>query len=75
MKTKDNYVPLKRYTIRIWVLPIFILSILFSIFIYNNTKRIIYQNIYTNITELSEQSVTNLNQTIKSNLLRQWLIQ
>ena len=68
MKTKDNYVPLKRYTIRIWVLPIFILSILFSIFIYNNTKKIIYQNIYTNITELSEQSVTNLNQTITNQI-------
>ncbi len=68
MKNKNNSIPLKRYTIRVWVVPIFILSILLSIFIYNKTKKIIYQNIYNNISELSEQSVVQLNQSINNQI-------
>lgn len=69
MKSKNDYIPLKRYTLRMqWILPIFILSILLSFFIYNNIKRIMYKNIYNNIIEISEQTIAQCNQSIDNQM-------
>lgn len=65
MKIKSKYMPEKPYKLNIaWILSIFILMIILSFFYIRYVKNLIYQNVYQNITELSEQTSTQLNLSI-----------
>ena len=47
-----------------WILPLFILMLLLSYFGINYVTDLTYENVYSNITELSEQTAAQLNLAI-----------
>lgn len=67
MKKENNnkYMNMKNRKLNIWwIILIFIIIIILSFIYVDNVKKLIYKNIYTNITELSEQTATQLNLAI-----------
>lgn len=61
MKLKNN----KHYKLNIkWILLIFIIMLILSSFYVNFIKHLIYENTYSNISELSKQTATQLNVAI-----------
>ncbi len=55
----------KPYKLKIaWILAIFLIILILSFFYVGYVKDLIYQNVYQNIKELSEQTATQLNQSI-----------
>ncbi len=68
MKNDVNLIG-KKYKIKFkWIIIIFIVSVLLSVFYYSKTKNLIYKNIYNNIEEISGHSVAQLNQSIKNQM-------
>lgn len=66
---KDSNIIVKKYKIKFkWILIIFIVCILLSIFYYSRAKKLIYKNIYNNIEEINGHSVAQLNQSIKNQM-------
>ncbi len=64
-KTKNQFINLQKYRLNIqWILPIFIIILILSYFGVEFIKNLTYQNVYNNITELSEQTAAQLNQSI-----------
>lgn len=64
-KTKNQFTHLEKYRLNIqWILPIFIIILILSYFGVEYVKDLTYQNVYNNITELSEQTTSQLNQSI-----------
>lgn len=66
MKKEENkYIPLNHYKINIkWILILFIAIFILSVCYINFVEKLIYQNVYNNITELSQQTATQLNLSI-----------
>ena len=64
-KTKNQFAHLEKYKLNIqWILPIFIIILILSYFGIKFVKSLTYQNVYNNITELSEQTTAQLNHSI-----------
>lgn len=64
-KQKKKFIPLEHYKLNVqWILPIFFILLVLSYFGVEFVKDLTYQNVYNNITELSEQTTTQLNQSI-----------
>lgn len=65
-KVKNKYYTnASRYKLNVkWILPLFIIMLLLSYFGINYVTDLTYENIYNNITELSEQTAIQLNLTI-----------
>ncbi len=64
-KTKNQFMYLEKYKLNIqWILPIFIIILILSYFGVDYVKDLTYQNVYNNITELSEQTTAQLNHSI-----------
>lgn len=64
-KNIDEYIKMKRYKLNIWqILTIFIVIFTISLLYIKFIKDLKYKNIYNNITELSQQTATQLNLTI-----------
>lgn len=65
IQAKTVSAPLERYKLNVqWILPIFLLLLVLSYFGVEFVKDLTYQNVYNNITELSEQTTAQLNQSI-----------
>ncbi len=65
MKEKYNYVNLKHYKLNLkWILPIFIIIAIFSFLGFKYIKTLTYKNIYTTISELGDQTITQLDLAI-----------
>lgn len=67
MKKEENnkYINIKNGKLNVWwIILIFIIIIILSFIYIGNVKKLIYKNIYANITELSEQTATQLNLAI-----------
>jgi diguanylate cyclase (GGDEF)-like protein len=68
MKTKKQetaYIQEKPYKLNItWILLVFLVILVLSYFYVGYVKELIYQNVYQNIKELSQQTATQLNQSI-----------
>lgn len=68
MKTKKQetaYIQEKPYKSNItWILLVFLVILVLSYFYVGYVKELIYQNVYQNIKELSQQTATQLNQSI-----------
>lgn len=68
MKTKKQettYIQEKPYKLKIaWILLVFLVILVLSFFYVGYVKELIYQNVYQNIKELSQQTATQLNQSI-----------
>lgn len=63
---KDNNI---HYRLNIkWILPIFLILLIFSYFGIQFIKNLTYQNAYNNITELSEQTAAQLNLSISEQM-------
>lgn len=66
-KNCNKYVAEKNYKLNIkWILCIFLVILIISLAYVKNIKDLAYQNVYNNITELSEQTVAQLNLSIKN---------
>lgn len=66
-KDCNKYVSDKNYKLNIkWILCIFLVILIISLAYVKNIKDLAYQNVYNNITELSEQTVAQLNLAIKN---------
>ena len=64
-KTKNQFAHLEKYKLNIqWIIPIFIIILILSYFGIKFVKSLTYQNVYNNITELSEQTTAQLNHSI-----------
>ncbi len=64
-KSKNKYIEYKsNRSAIIWVICIFIAVLILSLIYINGIRKLIYKNVYQNITELSEQTVTQLNLAI-----------
>lgn len=64
-KKQNQYIKEKPYKLHIlWILAVFIIMILLSIFYVGYIKDLSYQHVYQNIKELSEQTATQLNLSI-----------
>ena len=67
MKKRENnkYTYMKNSKLNIWwIIIIFILMIIMSFIYIKNVNKLIYQHIYSNVKELSEQTATQLNLAI-----------
>ena len=65
MKEKNNYINLKNYKLNIkWILPTFIIIAILSVFGFEYIKALTYKNIHKTISELGEQTATQLNFSI-----------
>ena len=65
MKNKKEDMKIKRYKLKTgWIFLLFLVIIILSFFYVNNIKNLIYKNVYNNLTELSEQTATQLNLSI-----------
>ncbi|MCI9177790.1 MAG: EAL domain-containing protein [Clostridia bacterium] len=59
------YTNANRYKLNVkWILPLFIIMLLLSFYGVNYVKNLTYENVYNNITELSEQTTAQLNLAI-----------
>lgn len=59
------YINAGRYKLNIkWILPLFIIMLLLSFYGVNYVRALTYENVYNNITELSEQTTAQLNLAI-----------
>ncbi len=59
----------KRYRFNIqWILPIFLILLIFSYWGIRFIKNLTYQNVYNNISELSEQTTAQLNLSISEQM-------
>ncbi len=64
-KKQNQYIKEQPYKLHIlWILAVFIIMILLSIFYVGYIKDLSYQHVYQNIKELSEQTATQLNLSI-----------
>lgn len=64
-KSKSKYIEYKSKKAGIIVIIfIFLLSLVLSVIYVRNVRNLVYQNVYQNITELSEQTATQLNLAI-----------
>ena len=65
-KVKNKYYTnAGRYKLNIkWILPLFLLMLILSYFGINYVTDLTYENVYNNITELSEQTAAQLNLAI-----------
>lgn len=65
MKNKDkNVKPNKNKLNILWIVTIFIITLILSVFYIGYIKDLVYKNVYNNISELSEQTATQLNLAI-----------
>ncbi len=65
IKKQNQYIQEKPYRLNIaWILVVFFAILILSFFYVGYVKDLVYQNIYQNITELSEQTATQLNLSI-----------
>lgn len=61
----NKYVEVKRYKLNIkWILALFIIILTLTSFYIGYVKKLVYKNVYSNISELSEQTATQLNLSI-----------
>ncbi len=64
-KQETAYIQEKPYKLNIaWILLVFLVILVLSFFYVGYVKELIYQNVYQNIKELSQQTATQLNQSI-----------
>lgn len=64
-KQKNRTLSLEHYKLNVqWILPIFFILLVLSYFGVEFVKDLTYQNVYNNITELSEQTTAQLNLSI-----------
>jgi diguanylate cyclase (GGDEF)-like protein len=64
-KQETAYIQEKPYKLNItWILLVFLVILVLSYFYVGYVKELIYQNVYQNIKELSQQTATQLNQSI-----------
>lgn len=64
-KQETAYIQEKQYKLNIaWILLVFLVILVLSFFYVGYVKELIYQNVYQNIKELSQQTATQLNQSI-----------
>ena len=64
-ENSNRYMPRQNYKLNIWwIFIVFIVMLVLSLFYILGVKDLIYQNIYNNITELSQQTAAQLNLTI-----------
>lgn len=69
MKNNLNQKMPKKYNLRSsWIIILFIVILIFSYFYLKYIKDLTYQNIYNNITEISEQTATQLKLSIKDQM-------
>lgn len=65
MKNKDKNVKANKSKLNIvWIVAIFIITLILSVFYISYIKDLVYKNVYSNISELSEQTATQLNLAI-----------
>lgn len=65
MKNKDKNVKVKKSKLNVvWIVIIFIITLILSVFYISYIKDLVYRNVYSNISELSEQTATQLNLAI-----------
>lgn len=65
IKNNNKYLNMKRYQLNIkWILILFMIILLLSFIYVRYIRNLIYKNVYTNISELSEQTATQLNLSI-----------
>lgn len=65
MKNAKEDMKIKRYKLKTgWIFLLFLVIIILSFFYVNYIKNLIYKNVYNNLTELSEQTATQLNLSI-----------
>lgn len=65
MKNKDKNVKAKKSKLNVvWIVIIFIITLILSVFYISYIKDLVYKNVYSNISELSEQTATQLNLAI-----------
>lgn len=61
----NKYIPMQNYKLNIWwIFIIFILILILSVFYITGVRDLIYKNIYSNISEFSQQTATQLNLAI-----------
>lgn len=61
MKNKDKNVKAKKSKLNVvWIVIIFIITLILSVFYISYIKDLVYKNVYSNISELSEQTATQL---------------
>ena len=66
MKEKYKYINYKNYRLSIkWILPIICIIIILSFLGFGYIKSLTYKNIHKNISELGQQTVTQLNSSIE----------
>lgn len=64
-KNKMGYIKIKHYKLNVlWILVLFIAICILSFFYVDYVRKLTYKNIYNNITELSQQTATQLNLSI-----------
>lgn len=64
-KQETTYIQEKPYKLNLaWILFVFLIILVLSFFYVGYVKDLIYQNVYKNIKELSQQTATQLNQSI-----------
>lgn len=64
-KQETTYIQEKPYKLNLaWILFVFLVILVLSFFYVGYVKDLIYQNVYKNIKELSQQTATQLNQSI-----------
>lgn len=69
MKNQNTPYDTNHYRINLhWILPIFLLLLIFSYWGIRFIKNLTYQNVYHNIAELSEQTSTQLNLSISEQM-------
>lgn len=65
MKNKKEDMKIKKYKLKTgWIAILFLLVLILSFFYVNHVKNLIYKNVYNNISELSQQTATQLNLSI-----------
>lgn len=69
MKNKNESMHIKKYKLKIgWIFILFIVILILSIFYATFVKKLIYKNVYNNITELSKQTASQLNLSITNQI-------
>lgn len=69
MRNKDENMHIKKYRLKIgWIFFLFIVILILSIFYATFVKKLIYKNVYNNISELSKQTASQLNLSITNQM-------
>lgn len=69
MKNKKGNIQIKKYKLKTgWIFILFVVILILSFSYVKLVKNLIYKNVYNNITELSEQTATQLNLSISNQM-------